>query len=323
MRVSPEWGCAQAVFFLDVKLDTQNRKRLAGGFVKAAGLWRAALLAGFAGFSAAAAEPAPGGASLQVRGLEGRVAVYAETNAAREAVAWLPAGTEFAVRGDLQDEAAWVRVEPPETVSVWVYRELVREGEVLADKVQVRSGAGLTFSSVGSLNKGDRVEVRGRFGDWLKIRPPADVAFWVLRDRVEPLASMPPGGEVGAANMPAQAPPEPAEAGATHALAAATRASVCPPPELAGMALADEAGQGERVLLAGLLDWGGVGGFTSPYCLVGRQANGDTRPLCHLFAPAAAAAPHVGVTVAIEGARWRLKGVDLPVVVAETLRALE
>lgn len=288
---------------------------------------RALLAEGRAGAGAAASTP------QRVRVIEGRAAVFASTNASREALAWLPAGAELSVRGELPDESVWVCVEPPEGVSVWIYRELVRDDKVTADKSRLRAGAGLAYRTVGSLSKGTRVEIRGKYGDWLRIKPPSDLAFWVLRDQVEPLAVMPPGGLV----PESEAPPEEAS-DATNRLAGVAAAADAgrwtaqsgpaplpppPPPELAGAALADAPGQGAPMLLAGVLDWGAVGDFAAPFCLVARQSGGDTLPVCHVFAPASLAAPHVGERVALEGTRWQVKGVALPVLVVRTLRLQE
>lgn len=273
---------------------------------------------------AGASEEAP----VRVRVIEGRTAVYASTNATREAVGWLAAGTELAVRGALPDEAVWVLVEPPEGVSVWVYRELVRDGAVTADKSRIRSGAGLNFRAVASLNKGDRVEVRGTYGDWLRIRPPAGLDVWVLRDRVEPLAELPEGGAPEEPPAPAtNLPPAEVAGAATNAPPAVSRPwpppPIAVPAALAGAALAGAADQGARVALKGVLDYGTVGGFAAPFCLVVTQADGETRPICHLLALRENANPHVGATVIVDGTRWILKGVALPVVVADELRPAE
>ncbi len=268
------------------------------------------------------------GTPQRVRVIEGRAAVFASTNAARDALAWLPAGAELTVRGELPDESVWVCVDPPETASVWIYRELVRDGAVTADKSRLRAGAGLSFRTVGSLAKGTRVEVRGSYGDWLRVKPPPGMDFWVLRDQVEPLAILPVGGVV-----PESETPEPGvlpEAAASDASAtnrvvvpASLPLPARPPPELTGRLLADVPGQGEPVLLTGVLDFGAVGGLAAPFCLVARQADGDTLPVCHVFAPASLAGPHVGARVALEGTRWQVKGVPLPVLVVRSLRPLE
>lgn len=274
------------------------------------------------------------GLPVLVRVIEGRAAVFASTNAVREAVAWMPSGTDLTVRGELQDEAVWVCVEPPERVSVWIYRELVRDGEVVADKSRLRSGAGLNFRTIGSLNKGERVDVRGKYGDWLRIRPPAELDFWVLRDQVEPLATMPPGGIVMDEDLPAEGERAGLSTNRTAevpVIAETNLTVVLPqplpprplPPELAGAVLADAPNQGEPVLLAGVLDFGAVGGFEAPFCLVEGQASGDTVPVCHLLVPVSLANPHVGTRVALGGTRWHVKGVALPVLVVHSLRALE
>jgi len=267
--------------------------------------------------------------ATRVRVIEGRVAIYASTNEAREAVGWVPAGTELAVCGELTDEGTWVRVEPPESVSVWIYRELVRDGVVTANKSRVRTGAGLNFRAIATLNRGERVEVRGSYGDWLRIRPPENLAVWVLRDQVEPLAEMPPEGlpeEEGTAPPAADsADPAVATPGPTNvpdrALAPVAPASNVPvPAALMGAALEDVPGQGLRALMTGILDWGGVGGFAAPFCLVAPQTDGGSQPVCHLVVPLALGAPLVGAPVVVEGTRWRLKGVEIPVIVVETLR---
>lgn len=268
----------------------------------------------------------------RVRGAGGeKVAIYAATNSARDAVvAWVLPGTELDLRGKWSDEAVWLRVDPPDSVNVWIYRELAANGVVRVDKSRVRAGAGLTFTPIASLRKGDRVDVRGAYGDWLKIKPPAGLAFWVLRDQVEPLAVMPPPEAVtnGLAegllvslvtNLP------PSEADATNGVSAVSAVPAEPmspvPVELAGAALEAGADQGARVAMTGLLDFGAVGDFPAPFSLVARRTGGD-EPLCLLFAPAALdPAAHVGEPVAVSGTRWRVKGVALPVIVADALRA--
>jgi hypothetical protein len=274
--------------------------------------------------AASAEDPA-----CRVRVIEGRVAVFASTNAVREAVAWEPSGAELTVRGELTD-GDWVCVEPPDNVSVWVYRELVKDGVVLADKSRVRAGAGLNFRPVGSLDKGDRVEVRGSYGDWLKVKPPQDVKFWMLRDQVEPLAAMPPEGlEPDPADAAVTGPAVTNEpvAVVTQAVAVAVEPSVPvvlpvlpAPPELRGFVLENAADQGAKVLLSGILDWGTVGVVAAPFCLVARQADGDTVPVCHLLAPTLTYSPHVGAAVMVEGTRWHVKGSELPVVIPVSVR---
>ena len=268
----------------------------------------------------------------RVRGIEGRVPVYASTNANREAVAWLPADTLFTVRGPLNDVDAWVPVDAPDNVFVWIYRDLVRDGRVVADKSRVRAGAALTYPHVASLDRGERVEVRGSFGDWLKIKPPPGLNFWVLRDHVEPLAES--SGEAPAAEEPALealSPPagESAILAFTNLLEAAvvqpstSTPSPAPPPELGGYVLEESPDQGKRVVVEGTLDWGGVGSVRAPFCLVAKQPDGDMLPVCHLLAPELTYGPHIGAALRVEGTRWRVKGSTLPVVLPSSMRLAE
>ena len=165
------------------------------------------------------------------------------------------------------------------------------------------------------------MDVRGTYGDWLKIRPPAGIDFWVLRDQVEPLATMPPEGVLAEAETN-EAALAAVTGVATNSIAVSVPVTL-PPPELVGCALSDAPDQGMRVLLTGLLDWGTVGVVAAPFCLIARQPDGETRPVCHVLAPAATANPLVGATVVVDGTRWRVKGSELPVVIAETVRAVE
>jgi len=293
-------------------------------WLKAAGL-----LAAQAGWALAADEAE----SSSVRGIEGRIAVYAATNTPREAVAWLPSDTVFTLRDGLSDEP-WLRVEAPDAVSVWIYRELVRDGQVLTDKSQVRAGAGMTYRPVASLDRGTRVEVRGIYGDWLKIKPPPDVSFWVLRDQVEPLAALPPEEETESSGTDMLADILVALTNETASLAFTNSPPAMPapvsaapparsrvqPPELAGYVLDETAGQGEHVLLKGTLDWGGMDAVSAPFCLVARQPDGDTVPVCHLLVPELTYGPRIGASVTVEGTRWRVKGSRLPFVIPLTVR---
>jgi len=279
-----------------------------------------------------------------VRGIQGRFALYATTNPPLEAITWLPAETVLAVVGELTD-APWTPVRAPGTLSVWIYRDLVRDGKVLADKSLVRAGAGTAFRPLASLDRGTPVEVRGPYGDWLKIAPPPSMTFWVLRDQVEPLAEQP--REIDAARARADlynalldafsnpsrtqpldpnaspdlnVPPDPAApVPDLPAPPKPPRAVPCP-PELADYALDETAVQGERVTLRGTLDWGGVDPISAPFCLVAREPDGDAVPLCNLLAPEITYGPHIGAEATVEGTRWFVKGARLPFVIPLAVR---
>ena len=81
-------------------------------------------------------------------------------------------------------------------------------GTVLASRLNVRSGPGVTYSALGDLKQGDRVEVIGRQGSWLQIVYSASAGGtgWVRSAYVRV------GGD-SAASGQAIAPPETASAG--------------------------------------------------------------------------------------------------------------
>lgn len=254
--------------------------------------------------------------ATHVRGIAGRLPVYASTNTPRTAVAHLPGSAVLEVRGAFA-EAEWVPVEAADAVSVWLYKDLVRDNEIIADKSQVRAGAGMAFPAVASLKRGTRVEVRGTYGDWLKIKPPVSIALWVLRDDVETFAGDGTAGPefyaaiIGALtnDSPEQAHDQPAAA--------------LPPPELAGYALDASAKQGERVKLNGILDLGGVDALAAPFRIVIRNDEGETVPFYNLLAPEATYGTFVGADVRVEGTRWYVKGVRLPFILPVKMQKAE
>ena len=71
----------------------------------------------------------------------------------------------------LEVQEKWVQVVPPERVDLWIHRDFVKDGLSVAEKVNVRAGAGINFSVVGQYTRGERIEVRGQFGEWLKVAP--------------------------------------------------------------------------------------------------------------------------------------------------------
>ena len=94
----------------------------------------------------------------------------------------------------------WFGVHLPEGSSLYVHRSLVETGEgegwIRGDRVQVRSGPGVTRTRMGFLSKGERVLIRGVENDWVRIVPPASFLGWVREDYViflQPLEEKTPG----------------------------------------------------------------------------------------------------------------------------------
>lgn len=80
----------------------------------------------------------------------------------------------------------WVEIVPPDYVDLWIYEDYVENNVIkCVDQVNVRAGPGINFSIVGKLTNGDKVNVRGKHTDWVKIVPPNKCSLWVARFLVE------------------------------------------------------------------------------------------------------------------------------------------
>lgn len=82
-------------------------------------------------------------------------------------------------------EGEWVEVAVPAGIDLWVHRDFVQNGIVQAKKLNVRAGPGINYTIVGRVNRGDALETRGTFGEWLKIGPPSACSLWVSSKLVE------------------------------------------------------------------------------------------------------------------------------------------
>ena len=124
----------------------------------------------------------------------------------------------------------WVKVGIPPTCDVWIFSELLRNDLVIADKAQVRAGAGLNYHAVGQLVRGDRVEIRGTFKEWTKIAPPANCSVFITNLYVRvltPEEAAQPGSATPAA--PAiEAPAAPAASAVETSVAPAPAAPAAP-----------------------------------------------------------------------------------------------
>lgn len=118
---------------------------------------------------------------LMARIKSDRVNLRAKPDGAGEVVAQATLDERLRV---LAVEPEWVRVSPPDRVDLWIHKDFVKDGLSVGEKVNVRAGAGINFSVVGHYTRGERVEVRGQFGEWLKVAP-SNAAVWVSREFVD------------------------------------------------------------------------------------------------------------------------------------------
>jgi len=283
--------------------------------------------------AAVADAPASDSGRVMARVMEERAALYAGADSPQENVAaWLPPATELEVCGAYDAAAPWVTVRPPDSLTLFIYCDLVKDGRVTADQSQVRSSPSSAARAVGSLNKGDLVEVRGVYGDWHRIAPPAAMRFWMKRDQVEIFVKMSDAElsadllrrlhaafSVGDNDVSGQAGTNVLSAALAATTSVASVVAELPrlPAELAGYVLDETKEQGKPLILSGILDWGGVGEVKAPFTLVELQADGGAHILCHLFAQDQDLSNLLGASITAQGIGWYVRGSGPPVLLLE------
>ncbi len=286
-------------------------------------------------FTAASLEAA----AIRIRVTGDRVALRSRDNLQSEVLGLAAHGQELRVLEGLEGE--WVRVEPPDEISLWIYAELVQDGVVTVDKAKVRGGPGLNYKDVGSLARDARVEARGRLGEWLKIKPPAGTSLWINRQYVEPLeapavtavpvaATPRPEDPVVGQNAAVAAPPEPAAPPALPDPLPEQAVEPVPAPSPRPGALADQPldphrPQGVQARYTGELSAVGRLVLRRPgqFRLIQRDAQGRAVTLCYLVGPSEQLASARGATVRVEGPVWWIAGLPYPCVQAQRVVRLE
>jgi SH3-like domain-containing protein len=231
----------------------------------------------------------------------------------------------------------WVEVVPPENVDLWVHRDFVREGTATANKLYVRSGPGINYTVVGTMNKGDTFTVRGEFGEWIKIAPPPSCSVWVNRQfvqvvqpekprlpEVRPGRPLPPPVETPPTETstapleqtPVETPVQPVQPSVQPQLPTDTAEAITPPKDLVLIPLE---GQGRYVQREGELRLVGfVFGSPSRFRLVRYEGN-KTIVICYVRGNNTQLRSFIGKTMLIRGREYWVKGADYPVVVPEQI----
>ena len=166
-----------------------------------------------------------------------RVNLRAAPNSEAEVVGQVSRNDTLVLQGEITD--AWVKVSPPESINLWIFASLVKDGKITASAAQVRAGAGLNYHTVGRLQRGDAVTIRGQVGDWLKIAPFPEASVWVTNSYVS--LNAPSKAAPIPAPIPAPAPepvaaPAPALAAPAQTPAPATQTPVPAPAHVAQVA---------------------------------------------------------------------------------------
>ncbi len=240
----------------------------------------------------------------------------------------------------------WIEVRVPESIGLWVYEELVKDGRVSAGSLRVRSGPGISFRSVGKISQGRKVEVRDKHNQWLKIDPPPECSLWISAGYVKRFQEQEAAKElpvkyqavsIRAADadeareeiiMPPRPPEDEAAAESefTEKLADETQAEeeyskvIVLPRELRNRNLIDSEEQGKLVEYKGVLRPSGfVWRRPSEYRLVRRGSSGRAVTVCYVIGDSSALEDRKGHTIIVYGRQYWLQGIRQPVVAARQL----
>jgi hypothetical protein len=262
-----------------------------------------------------------------------RVNLRAKAEAQAEVVGQISDG-EFLNARSFQDD--WVEVAPPDSVDLWVHREFIKDSQVMAPKLYVRSGPGINYTVVGTLLRGDTITPKGDFGEWIKIVPPAVCSLWVNRSYVQVL--QPEKSKL----VPAQrsSADQPVKTGGQVVEVAAEAPDIYSPPVVAvapkapvvqlvqqqaatnaplDMELIPLAGQGRAVQRDGILRLSGlVWGRPSRFRLV-RYEGSRIEMICYVRGNSSQMNTLLGERLLIRGREYWVQGVKYPVVVPDEI----
>ncbi len=115
-----------------------------------------------------------------------RVNVRAGQSQNFEKLSQLDKGEEVVVVGK---DFGWYKIQLPPRTHVYVSDKYVRlagsmEGEIVGDRVNVRSSARVESTILGQIERGARIRVIEKLQGWYKIAPPAQVFGWVAEGLV-------------------------------------------------------------------------------------------------------------------------------------------
>ena len=245
--------------------------------------------------------------------LADRVNMRAKPSADAEVVAQVYKGDVVKVR---QVAGDWVEIVPPTNVSVWVFAEFVKDGTVMARKLNMRGGPGINYRIVGVLETGSKVTVRMQRGEWLEVAAPESASLWVSREFIKVPESVPSTNAAPSAAAEVKAPasgsavivPPPAAQVKTETLVAPVAKPVMPPP-VAEQGLVPLEGQGKVIEAEGVLRQSGFFNLRrlSDFCLVDNQ-RGRPVTVCYVKGNNAQLTTFVGRRIRIQGREYWLKG---------------
>lgn len=169
-------------------------------------------------------------------------------------------------RGEILDRVSstgsWTAVIPPTNVALWIQQKLIHNGITESPRANLRSGPGINYEVMLSIDKGTPLQIQGSFKDWMMVRPPDGSTVWISSEFIQEVARASETTHTDAASPPASnnvkiaaKPPMPAD----HPLlrqAVGKAAQVDPLVNAAGITsdmLDESAPQGNASSFSGLL----------------------------------------------------------------------
>lgn len=114
------------------------------------------------------------------------VNVRAGQSANFERVCQLEKGDDVIV---VDKQFSWYKIHLPDKASSYIHKQYVqylgqKTGGITADKVNIRAGAGIHFTALGQLNKGETVILEEELEEWYRIRPVPGSYGWVTGEYI-------------------------------------------------------------------------------------------------------------------------------------------
>ncbi len=234
-----------------------------------------------------------------------------------EVVAQAGEGDVLSITGS---EGDWLAVRAPTNAGVWVKAEFVKAGISVSERLNIRSGPGLSYREVGLIRKGERVTIVEVKGDWLRIIPPQDLVLWVNRNVVVPEEVAKPAPEIavdvvtGAVIAVTAAPTE---------VAAPAEAPVGKdtqyPDGITEKKLAPVLGQGSVIERAGVLERVPLAFVRGVEFRLVERVKGRSVTVCYVRGDEASILALKGLSCKVKGRGYWLKGKRVPLIYADSV----
>jgi SH3-like domain-containing protein len=248
---------------------------------------------------------------IEVQVLGDRVNLRARPAAEAEVVAQASEGdrlTATRVEGD------WAGVLAPTNAAVWIKGQFVKDGVIQGERINLRSGPGVSFRPLGVVDKGARVAVMETRGDWVRVTPPANLVVWVNRALVE---GVPGVAAAGAASVAGGAAPDQALGEAPVTGPALAREL---PAGLTRDDLAAVLGQGAMMSRTGTVERVPLAFFRGVDFRLVDMRDGSRMTVCFLKGNDEQMPSLAGRRFSVTGREYWLKSARRPVLYLETLK---